>query len=55
MRSERDSLFGRLWTEGMVSAVSADMEDFYELTSSEQYLQDCGLNYMVDGARALFV
>lgn len=52
---ERDSLFGRLWTEGMVSAVSADMEDFYELTSSEQYLQDCGLNYMVDGARALFV
>lgn len=51
---ERDTLFGRLWTEGMVSAVSADMEDFYELTSSEQYLRDCGLNYIVDGAMALF-
>lgn len=54
-KDERESFFGKLYEAGMVQQVSVDMEDFYELTSPEQYLQDCGLNYMVDGATAFFM
>ena len=51
---QRDSFFGKLYGAGMVRAISADMEDFFELVSPEQYTQDCGLNYLMEGAMALF-
>lgn len=48
------NFFDKLYGAGMVQPVLADMTDFYELTSLEQYTEECGLDYSVDDGEALF-
>ena len=47
--------FGKLNGAGMLQLVSEDIQDFYELVSVDQYLEDYGLDYAMDNGIAIFV
>ena len=43
-----NSLFAKLFSNGMLRPISEDMQDFYELVSQQQYSDDWGLDFSVD-------
>lgn len=43
-----NSLFAKLYSNGMLRPISEDMQDFYELVSQKQYSDDWGLDFSVD-------
>ncbi|MBS5284508.1 MAG: CRISPR-associated helicase Cas3' [Clostridiales bacterium] len=51
--SDRD--MEKLRGAGMIRLVSADMDDFYELTDKGRYTEKMGLDLLVDTAMALFI
>ena len=43
-----NSLFDKLYSNGMLRPISEDMQDFYELVSQKQYSDEWGLDFSVD-------
>ena len=43
-----NSLFDKLYSNGMLRPISEDMQDFYELLSQKQYSDEWGLDFSVD-------
>ena len=43
-----NSLFDKLYSNGMIRPISEDMQDFYELVSKKQYSDKWGLDFSVD-------
>lgn len=43
-----NSLFDKLYSNGMIRPISEDMQDFYELVSQKQYSDKWGLDFSVD-------
>lgn len=43
-----NSLFDKLYSNGMLRPISEDMQDFYELMSQKQYSDEWGLDFSVD-------
>ena len=50
-----NSYFEKLQNAGLIRPMSEDMQDFYELTSEEEYSEKDGLNLGIDGEMALFL
>ena len=44
----KNSLFDKLYSNGMIRPISEDMQNFYELVSQKQYSDECGLDFSVD-------
>lgn len=43
-----NSLFDKLYSNGMIRPISEDMQNFYELVSQKQYSDEWGLDFSVD-------
>lgn len=44
----KNSLFDKLYSNGMIRPISEDMQNFYELVSQKQYSDEWGLDFSVD-------
>lgn len=53
--NERNGMFAHLYNAGMIKEISADMTDFYELTTREQYAEEYGLELSIDDEMAIFI
>ena len=51
----RESFFKKMEGAGMLRVVSEDIPDFYELTDSNQYTEDMGLNLEIEDGVACFL
>ena len=51
----REPLFKKMEGAGMLRIVSEDIPDFYELTDSNQYTEDMGLNLEIEDGVACFL